>query len=107
MTSSTCIPGDTRIDPAAKLTDLPSTDLMTTGLGLNSAVLRDAPSISAVSDFDVSEESIVSVTPQPTRSMVVINTAGFIAYPIIWSPDDGWLGIGFVTVGLVPDYTTP
>lgn len=67
MTTSTWIPGETLTEPAAKLTDFPSTDLTTTGLGLNSAVPREVPCISAEFDSDEPDVAIVSVAPQPNR----------------------------------------
>ncbi len=41
---------------------------MTTGVGLKSAVAREAPTIRALLDDDASDESIVSVMPQPIKS---------------------------------------
>lgn len=67
MTISVWIPGETLMAPAAKLTDLPSTDLMTTGLGLKSAAPLEAPRINALSDSAESDVSIVSVMPQPDK----------------------------------------
>ncbi len=41
---------------------------MTTGVGLKSAVPREAPTISALFEGNESDESIVSVMPQPIKS---------------------------------------
>lgn len=76
MTIKTWIPGETLTEFAVTETDFPSTDLITTALGLKSTVPREAPSITALFDADESEASIMSVVPQPITSVAIspVNT---------------------------------
>ncbi len=101
------MPGEIRTEPAAKLTGLPSTDLMTTGRGLNNAEPREAPSISAVFAVSAPVESMVSVTPQAARREAPSIAQQIVDGRIIDTPDGGCLIIGHAPLGMVPVYTTP